>query len=141
MVDNSLAELLKDQFGLNLYKKSSEFPTNKINIISLEETPINIRCIILDEDREFHLIIDEKNYEIFHDCPTFLIHTELDDKICIHIVKLLIILKEKLSLKIFKELKKYNLTSEDFGSKKKSDNFLILANSCLDGDNYVEGLN
>jgi len=141
MVDNSLAELLKDQFGLNFYKKSSEFPTNKINIISLEETPINIRCIILDEDREFHLIIDEKNYEIFHDCPTFLIHTELGDKICIHIVKLLLILKEKLSLKIFKELKKYNLTSEDFGSKKKSDNFLIMANSCLDGNNYVEGLN
>ncbi|MFX0026097.1 MAG: hypothetical protein ACFE8M_06755 [Candidatus Hermodarchaeota archaeon] len=139
MVDNSLVELLKDKFGLNLYKKSSEFPTNKINIISFEETPINIRCIILDEDREFHLIIDEKNYEIFHDCPTFLIHTELGDKICIHILKLLLILKEKISLKIFRELKKYNLTSED-GSKKKSDNFLILANSCLDGDNYVEGL-
>jgi hypothetical protein len=130
MVDDSLAELLKDKFGLNLYKNSSEFPTNKINI----------RCIILDEDREFHLIIDEKNYEIFHDCPTFLIHTELGDKICIHIVKLLLILREKLSLKIFQELKKYYLTSEDFGSKKKSNNFLILANSCLDGDNYVEGL-
>ncbi len=139
MVDNSLAELLKDQFGLNLYNKSSEFPTNKINIISLEENPINIRCIILDEDHEFHLIIDEKNYEIFHDCPTFWLHNELDDKICIHIVKLLLILKEKLSLKIFKDLKKYNLTSEE-GSRKKSNNFLILANSCLDGDNYVEGL-
>ncbi|MFX1234321.1 MAG: hypothetical protein ACFFBY_07125 [Promethearchaeota archaeon] len=141
MDKKTLSELLKDKFGSNLYKKADEFPTNKITIIQLEENPLLIKAIISDEDREFHVIIDEHNYEIYHDCPVFLIHTELDDKVCIHLLKLLLILKEKLSLKILDEIKKYNLTSEDLGSRRKSDNFLILANSCLEDNNYVEGLN
>lgn len=140
MDNKSLSELLIDKFGLNLYKKSFEFPTNKITIIQLEENPILLKAIISDEDREFHIIIDELNFEIFHDCPTFLIYTQIEDKICIHLLKILLILKERLSLKILNNIKKYNLTSEDFGARKKSDNFLSLANSCLGDNNYVEGL-
>ncbi|MFX1498949.1 MAG: hypothetical protein ACFFBH_15595 [Promethearchaeota archaeon] len=141
MDNKSLSELVISKFGLNLYKKSSEFPINKITIIQLDEDPVVIKAIISDEDREFHIIIDETNLEIFHDCPTFLIHTQLEDKICIHLLKILLILKERLSLKILNNIKKYNLTSEDFGARKKSDNFLNLANSCLGDKNYVEGLN
>ncbi|MFX1401643.1 MAG: hypothetical protein ACFE8V_10435 [Promethearchaeota archaeon] len=140
MDEKILSDLLINKFGTNLYKKSYDFPSNKITIIKLEENPLNIKAIISDEDREFHVIIDENSYEIFHDCPTFLIHTELKDKICIHILKLFLILKESLSLKILREIENYSLTSEDFGSRKKSKNFLILANSCLGNNNYIEGL-
>jgi len=44
-------------------------------------------------------------------------------------------------LKILANLSKYNLTSEDFGSKKKSKNFIKLANICFESKNCVEGLN
>ena len=63
---------------------------NKLTIISLKKYPIKIRSTILDDEREFHLIIDEEKKEIFHDCPSFLIHSNKDDKVCVHIIKLLI---------------------------------------------------
>jgi len=86
MKTKMLSEIIIEKFGLELYKKAQDFPNNKINIISLYERPIKIRSIVLDNDREFHLIINEKKGEIFHDCPTFLIHSEREDKICIHIL-------------------------------------------------------
>jgi len=141
MTNDTLSEILIEKYGLELYKKAQDFPYNKINIISLKETPIKISSIILDNDREFHLIINEKRGEIFHDCPTFLIHSERHDKICIHIVKLLLILPPSISLKILVDINNFNLTSEDFGSKKKSKNFLKLANSFFENNNCVEGLN
>jgi len=141
MTINSLLELIINEFGLDLYEKSVNFPKNKINIISIREDPIKIRSIILENEREFHLIINSKKREIFHDCPSFLIHSEKKDKICIHFIKLLLIIKESIAVKILEDLQNLNLTSEDFGSKKKSKNFLILSNSCFEGNiNCVEGL-
>ena len=141
MKTKMLSEIIIEKFGLELYKKAQDFPNNKINIISLYERPIKIRSIVLDNDREFHLIINEKKGEIFHDCPTFLIHSEREDKICIHILKLLLTVKPSISLSIVNNFSKYNLTSEDFGSKKKSKNFLKSANNCFKNNNCVEGLN
>ena len=136
----SLSELLIKIFGEKLYKQSVKFPNNKINIISIKVEPIKIRTIILDNDREYHLIINQKKAEIFHDCPNFLIHSSREDKICIHFLKLLILIKKELAIKIIEEFEKYSLTSEDFGSKKKSKNYLLLANACFETNNYVEGL-
>ncbi|MFX1308295.1 MAG: hypothetical protein ACFE8C_01215, partial [Promethearchaeota archaeon] len=141
MVDKSISSLIIDKFGLNLYQKSLKFLSNKINIIKVEENPINIRSIILDNEREFHLIIDEKNNEIFHDCPSFLIHSEKNEKICIHLIKLLLIIRSNIAEKILENFKSYNLTSEDLGSQKKSKNFLLLANRCFESNNCVEALN
>ena len=141
MVDNSISSLVIDKFGLNLYQKSLKFLSNKINLIDIEEDPILIRSLILDNEREFHLIIDEKNNEIFHDCPSFLIHSEKNKKICVHLIKLLSIIKNNLAQKILENFKSYLLTSEDLGSQKKSKNFLLLANSCFKSNNCVEALN
>jgi hypothetical protein len=141
MNHKGLSEIIKNKFSENLYKKSLDFSKSKIKIISLRETPIKLRCIILDNDREFHIVIDEKKLEIFHDCPTFLIQTEREDKICNHIIKVLTLLNASISTKIITQLDNYNLTSEDFGSKKKSSNFLKLANQCFEDENCVEGLN
>jgi len=141
MTKNKLSELIIEKYGIEIYKKSVEFQKNKINIISLKEDPIKIRSIILDNDREFHLVINEKKNEIFHDCPTFLIHSERDDKICIHLIRLLTIIKPSISLKIINNINDFYLTSEDFGSKKKSKNYLELANACFECNNCVEGLN
>jgi hypothetical protein len=140
MSKNMLSEIIIERYGKDLYKKSVEFPKNKINIISLKEDPIKIRAIILDNEREYHLIIDDNKNEIFHDCPTFLIHSEIDDKICIHLIKLLTMLKPSISLKIVENINRFYLTSEDFGSKKKSTNYLRLANMCINNNNCVEGL-
>ena len=136
-----LSENLTKLFGAKLYQKAVEFPKNKVKIIAIREKPIKVRSIILDHVREFHLVINEKRFEIFHDCPSFLIHTERRDKMCIHIVTLLTFLEEELASKIIENLDSYVLTSEDFGSKRKRKNFLILANSCLETNNCVEGLN
>ncbi|MCK4481442.1 MAG: hypothetical protein KAV01_13010, partial [Candidatus Lokiarchaeota archaeon] len=124
MVKKSISSLIIDKFGLNLYQKSLKFLTNKINIIDIGEDPIKIRSIILDNEREFHLIIDEKNNEIFHDCPSFLIHSEKNKKVCVHLIKLLSIIKINLAQKIIGNFKSFYLTSEDLGSQKKSKNFL-----------------
>lgn len=140
MTTSSLSKKIKDQFGEKLYQKSFNFPNNKINIIYLREHPIKIRSIVLDNEREFHLIIDEKNGEIFHDCPLFLIHSERNEKICVHLIKLLMIIKNSIALKIIENLDNYLLTSEDFGSRKKSKNYLLLANTCFESNNCVEAL-
>ncbi|NVM17830.1 MAG: hypothetical protein HWN80_08940 [Candidatus Lokiarchaeota archaeon] len=135
-----LSEIIIERYGKELYKKSVEFPKNKINIISLKEDPIKVRAIILDNEREYHLIINENNNEIFHDCPTFLIHSEIDDKICIHLIKLFTMLNPSISLKLVENINNFSLTSEDYGSKKKSTNYLKLANACINSNNCVEGL-
>ncbi|MFX0076939.1 MAG: hypothetical protein ACFE96_15950, partial [Candidatus Hermodarchaeota archaeon] len=140
MNKNLLSEIIIEKCGKELYKKSVEFPKNKINIISLNEDPITIRAIILDNEREYHLIINETEKEIFHDCPTFLIHSEIEDKICVHLIKLLLTLDPSISLKIVENLNQFYFTSEDFGSKKKSTNFLKLANACISNNNCIEGL-
>ena len=140
MTKKLLSEIIIERYGKELYKKSVEFPKNKINIISLKEDPIKIRAVILDNEREYHLIINENKNEIFHDCPTFLIHSEIDDKICIHLIKLLTMIKPSISLELVEKISKMQLTSEDFGSKKKSANYLKLANTCINSNNCVEGL-
>ncbi|NHJ21941.1 MAG: hypothetical protein EAX91_13425, partial [Candidatus Lokiarchaeota archaeon] len=136
-----LIDKIIEKYGKERYRKSVEFPKNKVNIISLREEPVKIRAIILDNDREYHLIINESKNEIFHDCPTFLIHSEIDEKVCIHLLNLLFTLDPVISLKIIENLNLFNLTSEDFGSKKKSSNYLKLANMCINSNNCVEGLN
>ncbi len=141
MTEKSISDFIIEKFGLNFYQKSLKFPSNKINIFSTRKEPLKIRSIILDNDREYHLIIDEKNYEIFHDCPLFLIHSERDKKICVHFIKLLMIVKYQHSNKILMNLNKYSLTSDDLGSRKKSKNFQLLANNCFDRKNCVETLN
>ncbi|MCK4286911.1 MAG: hypothetical protein KAX18_11945, partial [Candidatus Lokiarchaeota archaeon] len=141
MTEKSILTLIVEKFGLNLYQKSLKFPSNKINIFFIRDEPLKIRSVILDNDREYHLIIDEKNNEVFHDCPLFLIHSERDKKICVHLIKLLMVVKIQYSNKILANLDKYILSSDDLGSKKKSKNFQILADSCYEGNNYVEALN
>ncbi|MFX1488394.1 MAG: hypothetical protein ACFFBI_04555 [Promethearchaeota archaeon] len=141
MTQKSISSLIIEKFGSESYHKSLKFPRNKINIFYLRESPLKIRSIILDNDREYHLIIDEKNNEIFHDCPLFLIYSERDKKICVHFLKLLMIIKKEHSEKILMNLNEYNLISEDFGSRKKSKNYQLLANNCLESNNCVEALN
>ncbi|TFG12954.1 MAG: hypothetical protein EU535_05630 [Promethearchaeota archaeon] len=140
MIKISLSDVIIEKFGEKLYNKSKNFPNNKINIIRSKENPIKINTIVLDNDREFHLIIDQKKGEIFHDCPSFLIQSEKEKKICIHFVKLLLSIKKHLALEILKDFENYSLTSEDFGSKKKSKNFLLLASNCFETNNCIEGL-
>ena len=115
MTNNLPSEKIIEKYGKELYKKSVEFPKNKINIISLKKDPIKIRAIILDNDREYHLIINQGKNEIFHDCPTFLIHSEIEDKICVHLIKLLTTLDPSISLKNIENIDKFYFTSEDFG--------------------------
>jgi len=141
MTEKSISGFIIERFGLNFYQKALKFPGNKINIFSIQEEPLKIRSIILDNDREYHLIVDEKKCEIFHDCPLFLIHSERDKKICVHFIKLLLIVKSQYSNKILMNLNKYTLTSDDLGSRKKGKNFQLLANNCFEGNNYVEALN
>ena len=65
MIKISLSDVLIDKFGEKLYSKSKNFPNNKINIIRLKEDPIKINTIILDNDREFHLVINQKKKQKF----------------------------------------------------------------------------
>ncbi|MHA2007705.1 MAG: hypothetical protein ACXABO_08800 [Promethearchaeota archaeon] len=141
MTKKSLSSLIIDIFGLDLYQKSLKFPRNKINIFFLREHPLKIRSIILDNEREYHFIIDEKNNDIFHDCPLFLIHSERSKKICIHLIKLLLVIKEQFSNSILRDFDNYTFISDDIGSRKKGKNFQILANKCLESNNSVEALN
>ena len=134
-----LSDVIIEKFGEELLKKSIEFPKNKINIISLEEDPIKIRAIILDNERDYHLIINEIKNEFFHDCPTFSIHSNIGDKICVHLIKFLTMIKPSISLRIIEKIDKFKFP-EDFGSKKRSTNYLKLANICIDSNNCVEGL-
>ncbi|MHA1670912.1 MAG: hypothetical protein ACTSV5_10085 [Promethearchaeota archaeon] len=140
MTNNKLLKIIVEIFGKDRVTKAAELTNNKISIISCSDDPIQIRCLVLDNDREFHIIINEKKKEIFHDCPTFLFESERNEKICIHIIKLFLLLKENISKKILKELSEYNLSYEDFGSRKKSKNFIELANHYLDSNNCIEGL-
>ncbi|MHA1195785.1 MAG: hypothetical protein ACTSSM_06775 [Promethearchaeota archaeon] len=132
---------IKERLDQDLLKKAIEFPRNLINIIKFERNPLEIRTIILDNEREYHLIIDESKSEIFHDCPTFLIYSDLKDKFCIHIISLLVNIDPIISERILSNIDKYNLVSEDFGGKKKSESFLQLADSCFMARNWIEGLN
>ncbi|HEY0087688.1 MAG TPA: hypothetical protein VGB37_02525, partial [Candidatus Lokiarchaeia archaeon] len=141
MFNYSITELIVKKFGYVLYQKALNFPNNKINIIYLREDPIKINSIILDNDREYHLIINQKKKEIFHDCPSFLIYSEIEKKICIHLIKLLLLLKKTLVSEILNNFNEFNLTSEDFGSKKKSKNYLLLSKKCFESKNCIEGLN
>jgi len=141
MTIKSTSALIIEKFGLNLYQETLKFPRNKINIFYLQDDPLKIRCIILDNEREYHLIVNEKKNEIFHDCPLFLIHSERDKKFCVHFLKLLSIIKNQHSERILKNIDEYNLISDDFGSKKKGENYQLLANNCIETNNCVEALN
>ncbi|TFF98896.1 MAG: hypothetical protein EU547_00365 [Promethearchaeota archaeon] len=141
MSDSKLKELIIRRLGRDLYYKAKDFPNNNINIITKQNDPLFIRVIFFDNERDFHLIVDEERKEIFHDCPSFLIYSSVDKKICIHFLKLLLLLNESKALDIFKEIDNYEFTSEDFGSQRKSTNFQILANVCFKNDNDIDGLN
>ena len=141
MVAKSPSEIIIQEFGEKIYQKAVDFPYNKINLILIKKDPIKIRSIILEEEREFHLIIDQEKREIFHDCPSFLIYSEKKEKICVHFLKLMLIIEEPIAIEVLNNLDSYLLTSEDFGSDKKGQNFLQLANNCFKSNNCVEGLN
>ncbi|MBD3193755.1 MAG: hypothetical protein GF317_01775 [Candidatus Lokiarchaeota archaeon] len=142
MKEDRISHLIKSIVGKGVYKKGQEFPNNKINIISFHKKPIHIRAVIFDEDREFHLIIDSEKMEIFHDCPSFLIYSELNQKICEHFIKILLYIDEEISINLLNNIENYHLTSEDFGSSKKSENFRLIADKNFNLDrNYIEGLN
>ena len=119
MTINKLHDIFLELFDEERVIKASEFPNNKISIISCSDDPIQIRSLVLDNDREYHIIINENEKEIFHDCSTFLFESERNEKICIHIIKLFLLLKDNISKKILTELSEYELSYEDFGSKKK----------------------
>ena len=141
MTKKEISELIIEMFNNEKYQKALEFPNNKINIISFRDSPLKLRVLILDNDREFHLIIDEKKMEIFHDCPTFLIKINDKEKICPHLIKILLILDSRISNNILLNLDKYSLSSEDFNSEKKSKSYLKLAQSCFQSKNSLDGLN
>lgn len=140
MTENPLSKYIIDKFGQKIYEKSINFPNNKISIIYLTENPFKVRALILDNEREFHLVINQKRAEIYHDCPSFLINDKFEDKICIHVIKIFLMIKESLALFLLPEIEDYSFTSEDIGSIKKSKNYLMLANRCFDSENSVEGL-
>jgi len=141
MSKKEISELIIETFNNEKYQKALEFPNNKINIISFRESPLKLRVLLLDNDREFHLIIDEKRMEIFHDCPTFLIKINQKEKICPHLIKILLVLDPQISKKIISNLNEYSLSSEDFNSEKKSKSYLKLAQSCFQSKNCLDGLN
>ena len=141
MTAHSLSKTIIERFGERKYIKAQNFSENKINIINLQKDPLEVRAIILENERELHLIINEEKKEIYHDCPDFLIHMDKMDKICAHFLKVLLILDPGISSEIIKKLEDYRLTSEDFGSFKKSKNYLLLAETCFHQNNPVEGLN
>jgi hypothetical protein len=137
-----LKENIINRVGESLFKKAKDFPNNNIKIISLQNDPLFVRALFFDNEREFHIIIDEEKKEIFHDCPSFLIYSNIEKKLCKHLLKLFLILKKEKSLEIIQNLYQYNLTSEDFGSEKKRKNFQIIANKCFqEKNNIIEGLN
>ncbi len=137
---NSISERIIKEYGLKVYNQASNIPNNKINIIYLKKEPkIKIRAIIFDNDRESHLIINEKKAEIFHNCP-FVIQSLKEEKVCIHLIKILTIIKEDIAFKILDNIKNYHFFSEDFGSKIKSKNFILLANRCFNNNSCIEGL-
>lgn len=140
MSEEKVKEIIIKNYGTDLYQKAKDFPKNQINILLFKKFPLKIRSLILDNEREFHLIVDEKKGEIFHDCPSFLIYSELTKKICVHFLKLLLILNEATALRILENIEEYNLTHEDYGSRKKSKNYLLLANRCITDNNVIEGL-
>jgi len=139
--ESNLKNQIIKRWGKDLYKKAKNFPNNNINLISKRYDPLFIRAIFFDNERDFHLILDEENKEIFHDCPNFLIYSSVDKKLCKHFIKLLFLLKESKALDIIENIDGYELTSEDFGSRKKSTNFQILAEECFEEENNMDGLN
>ena len=109
MIKKTFSELLIGEFGEKLFQKSEIFPNNKINLIYIREDPIKVNSIILDNDREFHLIIDEEKAEIFYDCPSFLIHSQKEKKICVHLIKVLLLIKKNLALEILSNFNNFYL--------------------------------
>ncbi|MBN1802857.1 MAG: hypothetical protein JW891_15215 [Candidatus Lokiarchaeota archaeon] len=141
MKNKELYELIIKKYGGDVFEEGLKFPNNKISIIFLQPKPIKINCMVLDNDREFHIVINQEEKEIFHDCPRFLIHKDDNKKICAHIIKLILSINESLSFKLLNDIDNYVLSAEDFGSRHKSENYMILAKSCFTSDNSVEGLN
>jgi hypothetical protein len=140
MTKKPVSEIIIESFGVERYEESVKFPINKINIISLKQNPIEIRAIIFDEEREYHLIIDEKKNEIFHDCDVFFSGMDTNEKTCPHLISLLLMVKPLISKNILKKINSFDLTSEDFSSKKKSKNYLELANTSIENKECIEGL-
>ena len=130
--------LIKETFGQALFTMANKFIDSQINIIQDIEAPIDFRAIVLDDNnREFHIIINEKNSFIFHDCPYFL----KKNSPCFHIVKSLLIMPISMSFKILNNLQNYQLLSEDLGSRLKNETYLIESNICFNQKKFVEGLN
>jgi len=141
MTKKSISEIISERFGAERYNESVKFPKNKINIISVRENPIEIRAIIFDEEREYHLIIDKRSNEIFHDCDVFFSGLDIDKKVCLHLITLLLMVEPSISKNVLKILNNFNFTSEDYSSKKKSNNYLELAKTSIENNNCIEGLN
>ena len=141
MTKKSISEIISERFGAERYNESVKFPINKINIISVRENPIEIRAIIFDEEREYHLIIDEGSNEIFHDCDVFFSGKDIDKKACLHLITLLLMVEPSISKNILNDIDNFDFTSEDYSSKKKSKNYLELADTSIENNNCIEGLN
>jgi len=131
-------KLIKEKFGQPLFSMANKFIASQINIVRDVKTPIDFQAIVLDDNnREFHIIIDEKDYFIFHDCPYFLKKNFL----CFHIIKSLLIMPTNMAIKILNHLDQYTLISEDLGSKLKNKTYLIESKICFIQKNFVEGIN
>lgn len=136
-----LLDKLTEIFGKDILEDASRFPPKKMNIVSIRDQPIKIQCLILGDDKDYHLEIDQEEGVIFHDCASFLVNASNKKKACVHLLKLLLLIPPVMALTILSQFSDYTLTTEDFGSKKKSKIHLLLANQCFEDDIYVEGLN
>jgi len=141
MISEQDSDHIKLYFGKEIYGKIKEIPDDRIKILDIIKDPLKIRALIFERGNLYHLIIDDKNKTIYHDCPSFLMNESFEGKNCLHIIKLLFLLEKDVYSKIIKDLKHYSKKVEGEFLNEKNSNYISLLNSFNDSETLLDAIN
>lgn len=141
MKNEQNSDYIKLYFGKEIFGKFKDIPDDSIKILEKIKDPIKIRALIFERGNLYHLIIDDKNKIIYHDCPSFLMNETFEGNYCLHIIMLLFMLEKDIYSKIIRDLSKYSQKINDDFYLEKNHNYMSLLNLFKDSDTFLDAIN
>jgi len=136
LIKSRISEYISTYFGSVICEKANEIQNDLLNILSIKENPTKIRAIIFEKGNPIHIVIDEKNKVIFHDCLSFFNPEE--NYPCAHLTKLLLAINPNTAMQIFQDWHLYTFINQS--DKDVSKNFYLLSELFFHSNLFIDSL-
>lgn len=127
MEERKESDYLITYFGDDLYEKVQFFSNDNFKILLLREEPLQIRVVIFEKWNIYHIIVEENLTMIYHECPSILMKETFEEKLCLHLIKLILSIKPNSAGKLIELIEKYGISFVGSSIEEKNRNFLLLA--------------